>query len=152
MTHEEFWSKVEKSDACWQWTGALDSKGYGHFRRFLGQVSAHRASWVIHFGLVPDGMFVCHHCDNRQCVRPDHLFLGTAKDNALDMTEKGRHARQAARGERSAKAVLTEQLVRQIRAERSAGAKLRVLSQRYGVSIHAIHDVVTRTTWKHVQD
>ena len=90
-----FWKWVDKSGDCWVWTGALSTKGYANFsiwfpedivRRFYG----HRFSWFLIHGEIPKGMLICHHCDNRPCVRPDHLFLGTAKDNAMDAIKKGR--------------------------------------------------------------
>lgn len=87
-----FWRYVEKGSSCWLWIGYTTSKGYGSFRygdRRLGlRVRAHRASWQLHFGPIPDDLFVCHHCDVPNCVRPDHLFLGTHQDNMSDMLRK----------------------------------------------------------------
>lgn len=98
-----FWEKVEKSDGCWTWKGSIgvNSLGYGVFH--IGDhssVIAHRYSWELHFGKIEGHdptdptkeINVCHHCDNPKCVRPDHLFLGTDKDNHDDMMRKGRHA------------------------------------------------------------
>jgi excisionase family DNA binding protein len=87
-----FWRYVEKSDGCWQWTGAANPKGYGNIGRGkgLGTAKAHRVSWELHFGPIPPGLYVCHACDNPPCVRPDHLFLGTAQDNNNDKIAKGR--------------------------------------------------------------
>lgn len=89
-----FWEKVRRSkNGCWNWVGAVmrSRGGYGAFNRGNRKViSAHRFSWEVHNGSIPKGMFVCHHCDNPKCVRPNHLFLGTHKDNMSDATEKGR--------------------------------------------------------------
>lgn len=90
---DRFWSKVEKSDGCWTWMAALHESGYGIIGlggRGAGVDRAHRVSWRMHFGEIPKGMFVCHRCDNPKCVRPEHLFLGTAKDNSDDKWKKGR--------------------------------------------------------------
>jgi HNH endonuclease len=87
---ERFWGRVDKSGECWEWTGSLGSHGYGEFGVAGDRVLAHRYSYELASGPIPDGLYVCHHCDNRRCVRPDHLFLGTARDNALDMVRKGR--------------------------------------------------------------
>lgn len=103
-TVARFWLKVNKNGPvpphrpelgpCWLWTGARDRGGYG---QFSGR--AHRWSWLIHHGYRPGhGLFVCHHCDNPPCVRPDHLFLGTASDNARDMVAKGRQGRRVGVG------------------------------------------------------
>lgn len=90
---EALWANVDKSniDGCWVWTGAITSGGYGHFHhRSTGLIRSHRASWIVANGEIPLGLFVLHRCDNRPCVRPDHLFLGTKKDNTQDMMAKGR--------------------------------------------------------------
>jgi hypothetical protein len=89
-----FWSKVIKSDKCWTWTGAINKHtGYGTIglgRRSGKTRGAHRVSWELAHGPIPEGLYVCHRCDNKRCVRPDHLFLGTAEDNAQDALRKGR--------------------------------------------------------------
>ncbi len=98
---DRFWSKVRRSRACWEWTGATRN-GYGAFsvgnrqeNRLLG---AHRIAWEIQFGAVPDGLHVLHKCDNRKCVRPAHLFVGTPKDNLDDMSSKDRWRNQWGEG------------------------------------------------------
>ena len=89
------WMRVDKSGDCWLWTGPVEKTGYARLQRSRTSfnVSVHRLSWELHFGEIPKGLFVCHRCDNRVCVRPDHLFLGTARDNVQDMIQKGRQYR-----------------------------------------------------------
>lgn len=91
---ERFWAKVRKSKGCWEWTGAKQHNGYG-FIHTGGHVirrplRAHRASWELHYGPIPAGLWVLHRCDNPSCVRPDHLFLGSRSDNMKDCAAKGR--------------------------------------------------------------
>lgn len=93
--HERFWAKVSKSEGCWLWTAAQAPNGYGTF--FVGPgakkaVRAHRYSWSLHFGPIPEGRIICHRCDVRLCVRPDHLFLGSNRDNNVDTLLKDRNA------------------------------------------------------------
>lgn len=88
---ERFWDRVEQSDGCWLWVAGTKNSGYGVFAPTHGEVHmAHRYSWMLANGPIPDGMLVCHTCDVKLCVRPDHLFLGTAKENMDDMRRKGR--------------------------------------------------------------
>jgi hypothetical protein len=92
-----FWGHVDKnpghgpSGSCWMWIGSIDSKGYGSTAIRQKTIAAHRASYVHTVGAIPEGMNLCHKCDNPACVNPDHLFPGTQQDNVTDMMEKGRH-------------------------------------------------------------
>lgn len=86
---ERFWSKVNKTDGCWVWTGATRS-GYGAFRYKRKVVATHRLSWFLAYGWWPNEWLVCHHCDNRPCVRPEHLFIGSSLDNVNDAINKNR--------------------------------------------------------------
>lgn len=85
-----FWSRVERTSSCWNWAGSLSACGYGQFRFGDKQRRVHRLAWTLKRGPIPVGLWVLHHCDNRRCVNPAHLYLGTAQDNADDRVRRGR--------------------------------------------------------------
>lgn len=87
---EKFWKNVTRGPGCWLWSGSRNDKGYGHIHVFNKTIQAHRASWEIANGQIPDGMYICHRCDNPPCVNPEHLFLGSPSDNTRDAVRKGR--------------------------------------------------------------
>lgn len=158
-----FWLKVKKTDSCWLWTGGKTTFGYGVIG--IGEdgnyknIGAHVASWIMHRGRVPKGMCVLHNCpggDNPACVNPEHLWVGTKKQNTQDMVKKGRGVWGNTFGERHAFAKLNEATVREIRrlyAERpkpiKKGSKgYAVLAREFGVSETLIKFVVTKKLWK----
>lgn len=89
---DRFWPKVQKTETCWLWTGAKNDAGYGKLwdYEYGAPRAAHRLAWEMEHGAIPDGLFLCHHCDTPTCVRPDHMFVGTQFDNMRDAARKGR--------------------------------------------------------------
>lgn len=153
---EGFWNKVDVrgDDECWEWTAGKFAEGYGSIRIKNNMYLAHRVSWVLHHGEIPEhnsahGMCVCHTCDNRACVNPSHLFLGTNKDNMDDRDLKERGVNVT--GEKHGMHKLTEEQVIDIRAKYIPHVySLSMLAKEYGVHLSAIYCVVKYTTWKHV--
>ncbi len=144
VTH--FWSKVRLGDGCWEWQAGLSGSGYGLFATAYARSSpAHRVSWFLAYGLIPDGLCVCHHCDNKLCVRPDHLFLGTRTDNNQDMYRKRIHPW----GERSGRATVTEADVLYIRASHPTKT-FHELAAETGATYWAVWDIVRGRSWKHL--
>ena len=134
------------SDAgCWEWQGGL-LNGYGLLWWEGKQILAHRHYYEKYVGPIPEGLCVCHKCDNRKCCNPDHLFLGTRPDNSRDMIAKERQAR----GEKHSQAKLTEAEVLEIRECAMRGESRTSLAQRHGVTYWAISHVVNRERWTHI--
>ena len=149
-----FLSHVSKKGhgGCWMWTAATDGKGYG--RSFLngGNIPAHRLSFYLHNGYLPEGL-VRHTCDNPGCVNPSHLVEGTAKENAEDMDERGRRPRGSARvsSNRRNAPKLDEAKVSEMRKAAAAGRNCAELALEYGVSPSVALKAVRGKTWKHVE-
>src|SRR3990167_1210519 len=121
---ERFWKKVQKGDSpekCWEWKSCKNPEGYGQFTIDGKKVYAHRYSWELHNGTIPDGLWVLHHCDNPACVNPDHLFVGTQTDNMQDMISKGRSEYLGISGENNHQAHLTTDIVKIIRKRYAFG-------------------------------
>jgi hypothetical protein len=135
-TAERFWAKAaQPAEGCWEWQAATGPPGYGRFWMGGQMQLAHRVAWELTHGPIPDGMFVCHRCDNPPCVRPDHLFLGTPHENILDAAAKRRMHKGY---------VLTEDDVAAIRLSQDTD---RELAARYGVAVGTIGDVLWGRTW-----
>lgn len=155
MNYDNFWKHVNKKDGCWEWIGSKDKRGYGSFGLNGKTTSAHRVSWLIHFGEIPNRMFVCHHCDNPSCVNPSHLFLGTQKDNIQDMIKKKRYHKQTcwknAIGEKHPSSKLTNEQVRIIRNLYTQGnLSTYSLGTLYKVDAMTIWYIIRNKTYKDV--
>ena len=144
--NDRFFQKVAKSDGCWIWTGTRDNKGYGCMRIQYRWHKAHRLSYAWFVGLIPDGLLVCHKCDNPPCVNPDHFFIGTNQDNMDDMRAKGRAP--CVVGERNPRNILNARQVLEIRGRDDAGYKR--LAEEYGVSKSCIRDIKVRKNWNYL--
>lgn len=141
----KFMDKVVKQpDGCWEWQSYKRS-GYGRLRLNGKAVSAHRISYDSFVGPIPDGLLVCHTCDNRKCVNPEHLFLGTHADNGADMAQKGRAADKS--GLNNGRAKLTEADVLAIRADTRSGPKI---AKEYGLSRQSVQNIRHKITWSHI--
>lgn len=149
-----FWEKVNRVDdknSCWEWTASTQTLGYGQFGFNGRPLVAHRVAWELKNGPIPKGINVLHRCDNRRCVRPSHLFLGTQKDNIRDMIRKGRarFGANAASGERHGSAKLNWTQVRRIRRLHKTGSyTLAKLGRMYGVTPSTIGYIIAGKTWK----
>ena len=135
---------------CWIFPGAKPKSGYGKTGR---GIPAHRAMWEMCKGRIPKGLFVCHKCDNPPCIRPLHLFLGTAKDNAQDRDRKGRGGYKAFPGESHWKARLNVHKVRRIRRLWLSRRVTQVeIGKQYDIGSDVISDLVNGRAWTHVKD
>jgi hypothetical protein len=153
---ERFWAKVDQDGPvpehcpwlgpCWEWT-AFTRSGYGGFSINNRSVVAHRVAWELCVGPIPDGMLALHHCDNRGCVRPEHLFLGTALDNARDRDQKGRHV--AMYGKDGA-GLLDAGDVRAVREMLASGLPQREVARRAGISQGSVWAILRGETYRWV--
>lgn len=150
---EKFWKYVDKKseDECWGWHAVKDGNGYGMLKINGKMHRAHRISWVIHNGDIPEGLCVCHKCDNPGCTNPLHLFLGTHQENMKDMRLKGRANPGQHTGETNGLHKLTECQVKEIR-EKYIPYKytLLQLAEEYSVSGAAIHKIIKFKNWKYL--
>ena len=150
MDRQRFFQSVRKTEDCWLWEGAHTNFGYGVIGWHAKSASAHRVGWELHFGPIPKGLMVLHRCDRPACVRPEHLFLGTSKDNALDKMAKGRHRYHVFQGEDHGRAKVTNEEVRAIRRLYAEGISGPELSRRYGLGKTSTYRIIRRQSWRHL--
>lgn len=142
-----FWQKVRKAgpNACWRWTASRSQNGYGKFLWNGETTTAHRASWEIHYGPVPEGKFIIHACEHKDCVNPAHLYLGSRQDYVDRAKQAGRYGA----GESHSQVKLTTQQVREIR-DLSDIATYEEIAEYYGVSPSQVCRIVRRKAWAHL--
>lgn len=151
--HPRFWSKVNigNPSECWEWQAFRSRLGYGRLM-FQGKVcAAHRVSWAITNGEIPDGLCVLHKCDNRACVNPNHLFLGTQVENIQDMIRKGRKRNNPSKGEASKNAKLTTDDIHKIRQFHAEGKSHKQIAKMFGICFQEISKIVRGERWAHIK-
>jgi len=157
---QRFWEKVDirGADECWNWKAAISigkGGGYGQFRFGKNMVTSNRVAWMLTNGDIPEGLEVCHDCDNRKCVNPKHLFLGTHIDNMQDMTTKGRHPYRY--GDKHAQAILTNEDVKWIKNQiipngyGEISKAYKCWAAKFGVTVSTIENVFYGNRWKTIK-
>jgi hypothetical protein len=148
---DRFFTKVNKTDTCWNWTAACKHNGYGQFMLHEGiNRRAHRISWMIHNGSIKDDLMVLHKCDNRKCVNPEHLFLGTAKDNTTDMMNKNRYWKNPGyKAENNVTSKLTWKNVEYIRSVyvKRKSPTLTELALQFNVKPSTVQRIIVNKNW-----
>lgn len=130
---------------CWEWEGAVLKRGYGSIKVNGSTERAHRIAYRLEHGSIPEGLFALHHCDNKLCVNPSHLYLGTHEDNREDAVERDR----TSHGENHHRAKLTADDVREIR-QRGENESQRHLANEFGISQTSVYDIINGRTWTRV--
>lgn len=147
-----FWSRVDKTESCWNWNGYITAYGYGEFgpriKNIRYRMSAHRASYILANNRhIPEGLCVLHKCDNRRCVNPQHLWLGTKLENSQDMVAKGRSAKGIKNGGGNK---LSNEQVKEIKTMLQNGDKQKDIAKKFDVSKSMVCLIANGENWNHV--
>lgn len=145
-------SYINQKTGCWEWQKYKNKLGYGYISYRGTQLKAHRTSWIVFKGPIPDGMCVLHKCDNPKCINPDHLFLGTQFENIKDMLSKNRHGHGVNEGMKGANAKLSDEDVFWIRKQEYSWKNCHEIAEKFGISPFSIYRIFKRQTWKHLHD
>lgn len=156
---KRFWDKVNKTETCWNWIASKRNFGYGHFSiknngKWIS-MGAHRFSYILHFGQIPHGALICHHCDNTSCIRPEHIYAGTYSTNNQDAFDRKRKAPTKtvcnANGIKNINAKLTDKKIKKIRTlYKQENISQTDIGKLFGVSQVLIGLIVNNKIWKHV--
>lgn len=143
----------EDKDSCWEWKGCL-SHGYGRFKFKTKLYLSHRAAYILEHGEIPDGLFICHKCDNRKCCNPNHLFAGTQSENMIDCVAKGRLVypvgQRFKNGDTPANKKTSDDIVLQIKQRLSEGVRIIAVAKEFNEKVHFIQEISANRTYKHV--
>jgi hypothetical protein len=144
-----FWSKVEKTDKCWNWTAHISTNGYGTLKVNGKQEQASRIAWILTYGIIPYSLLICHSCDNRACVNPSHLFIGTQRDNIMDAINKGRFTPLKS-GELHHSAKLTIPEVKKIKSLLKSGVNKSVIAKQFNITSRNIRFMELGRCWANI--
>lgn len=160
-TEEQKWERlilmfnkhVIKKDGCWEWNGPINRRGYGKLKWNNKFMTAHRVSYMLHVGTIPEGMFVCHHCDRPECTRPSCLFIGSAQDNVDDMMRKGRGVKgrpSKIKGKLPPNTVIDKYKAIKIKERLLNGDSALKIAQETNISKNIVYAIKYGKTWRHV--
>ena len=150
---KDYEENIIRTDSCWSWKGMIRKDGYGVINGggYNNKMLLHRVSWLIHYGEIPKGMYVCHKCDTHICSSPACLFLGTQKDNVVDMISKGRRRKSYLKGEMNGEATISDKIALEVKTLLKDGIKSVDICRKYNLSKSLVSKIKNNKTWKHIR-